>query len=365
MKILDRYIFFKYITTFFFCLLLFTAIVVVVDISEHTDDFAKAGLTTSQIISLYYVGFIPRLDAMLFPLFVFISVIFFASKMAGRSEVIAILSSGITYRRYLRPYIGGALLLGAFLWVGYRWLVPPANKIFGDFHKNYLDKNSSDKARKNPAYKQNVYFRLDNTSYLGIRAYDTISKTGNDIFIERFDKDRLVYNLRASNFNWDTVTKKWNLTNVTERFIHDMNETVTSVPSKKMSYNFKPIDLRNDEYLKDQMTTPELDKFISQERTRGSEMLKSLLVERYNRDAIPASVIILTIIGAVLASRKVRGGSGAQIALGIVLSMVYILFSRFSVVFATQGNLSPFIAAWMPNILFGLLAVYLFSRASK
>ncbi len=365
MKILDRYIFVKYLTTFFFCLILFTAMVIVIDISEHTDDFTKSGLSATQIFKQYYVGLIPRLDAMLFPLFVFISVIFFTSKMAGRSEVIAVLSSGVTYNRFLRPFVAGGILLAVLLWAGYRFVVPPANKLWGDFNKIYFDKNSSLTASDNPAYKQNIYFRLDNSTYLGIKSYDTISKTGSSLFIQKFAGNKLLYNIRASNFNWDTLQKKWKLTNVTERTLDGLNEKVVKEDAKFINYNFKPIDLRKDDYLKEQMTTPDLDKFIRQEKQRGSGMLSTLLVERYNRDAIPASVIILTIIGAVLASRKVRGGSGAHIALGVVLSMLYILFSRFSVVFATKGDFPPLLAAWVPNIMFGLLAIYLWSRASK
>jgi len=364
MKIADRYILKKYLSTFVFCLLLFTVIAVVIDISEKTDDFSKANLTFVKILRDYYFGFIPRIDALLFPLFVFISVIFFTSKMAGRSEVIAILSSGVAFRRFLMPFLGGALILGGFLWIGYRHVVPRANKTWGDFHKAYLDNNEVP-LQNNSSYKQNTYFRLDKDSYIGIKGYDTISKTGNGFFLQQFKNNKLVYNLRASNFNWDTAHNKWKLFNVTERTFHDINETVVRTQEKTASYNFRPIDLRKDDYLKDQMTTPDLNDFIEREKLRGSEMLSTLLVERYNRDAIPASVIILTVIGVSLASRKVRGGSGAHIALGVVLSMVYILFSRFSVVFATKGNFTPWLASWTPNILFGILAFFLYRRAAR
>ena len=175
----------------------------------------------------------------------------------------------------------------------------------------------------------------------------------------------MVYNLRALNFNWDTAKRKWALNNVFEREIHEITEINKSTPRKYENYNFKPIDLRNDDYLKDQMTTPDLDAFIKLERMRGSEMLSTLLVERYNRDAIPVSVLILTIIGAVLASRRVRGGSGAHLALGVVISVLYILFSRFSIVFATKGDFTPWLASWTPNILFGVLAFYLYKKAPK
>ena len=364
MKILDKYILSKYLTTFFFCIILFTAIVVVVDISEKTDNFAKSNLSAYRIMVDYYFGFIPRIDALLFPLFVFISVIFFTSKMAGRSEVIAILSSGVSYHRFIRPFLAGGLILTTILWFGYQYVVPIANKKWGDFEKRYVDGNSV-AGITNSTYKQNLYFNLDQNNYVGIRGYDTISKTGNGFFMQRFSQNKLLYNLRAANFNWDTATKNWKLTDVTERTINERNETIVRFPIKHMNFNFKPIDLRKDEYLKDQMSTPDLEAFIKMEKIRQSDTVNALLVERYNRDAIPASVLILTVIGTVLASRKVRGGSGAHIAIGVVLSMTYILFSRVSVVFATKGSFTPLLAAWLPNIVFGILALYLYRRASK
>jgi lipopolysaccharide export system permease protein len=364
MKKIDRYILSKYLTSFFFCLILFTAIVVVVDISEKTDDFVKSKLPVWNIITDYYFGFIPRIDAMLFPLFVFIAVIFFTSKMAARSEVIAILSSGVSFRRFLLPYVVGGLFLSALLWVGYQYVVPKANKKWGDFETKYVDPNFGNN-NGNTTYKQKIYFRIDSNTYAGIRGYDTVSKIGVGFFIQQFKNGKLNYNLRAESFNWDTANKKWNLALVTERNLDSISERVKRSPTLLQNYNFKPRELRRDEYLKDQMPTPELDAFIKMERMRGSEMLNTLLVERYNRDAIPVSVLILTIIGAVLASRKIRGGSGFHLATGVVISVFYILFSRFSIVFATKGNLTPFLAAWTPNFFFGLLAVYFYKRSPK
>jgi lipopolysaccharide export system permease protein len=363
MKKIDRYILKKYLTTFFFCLLLLTVIVVVVDISEKTDDFVKSKLGVWRIITDYHFGFIPRITALLFPLFVFISVIFFASKMAGRSEVIAILSSGVSYKRFLLPFFAGGLILASLLWGAYRYVVPRANRIWGDFEAKYIDVNSANSGGK--TYLQNFYFRIDSFTYAGLRFYDTASKNGNNFFIQKFEGSKLSYNLRADGIQWDTASRKWMLTNVTERWIKGVSEDLKKSATLKTSYNFKPRDLRRDEYMKDQLPTPELNEFIQQERIRGSEMLNTLLVERYNRDAIPASVIILTLIGAVMASRKVRGGSGIHLAFGVIISVLYILFSRFSLVFATKGNFTPLLAAWVPNILFGLLAIYLYRRAPK
>ena len=351
-------------SSFFFCLLLFTVIVVVIDISEKTDDFVKSNLSTWDIIRLHYFGFIPRIDAMLFPLFVFISVIFFTSKMAGRSEIIAILSSGVSFARFVLPYMAGGIFLAGILWGAYQYIVPQANRTWSEFEKRYVDVNSA-ATNNSTSYKQNIYFKLDAESYVGIKGYDTITKTGTGFFLQKFRDNRVYYNLRATNFNWDSTSKKWHLTNVFEREMHDINEKITSIPALTANYNFKPIDLRKDDYLKDQMSTPDLKNFIRMEKQRGSEMINTLLVERYSRDAIPFSVIILTLIGVSLASRKVRGGSGAHLALGVVISVVYILFSRITVVFATKGNFTPWLAAWLPTIIFGLLALYLFRRASR
>ncbi len=364
LKKIDWYILKKYLTTFFFCLLLFTAVVVVVDISEKTDDFVKSKLGAWKIFTDYYLGFIPHIDAMLFPLFVFISVIFFTSKMANRSEIVAILSSGVSFNRFLRPFIIGGLLLTGMLWAGYQYVVPKANKIWGDFQVRYVDPNFGNN-NGNSTYKQKLYFRIDSNTYAGIRGYDTIQKNGNGFFVQRFNGNQLTYNLRAESFNWDTASKKWRLETVTERTINGVNEDVKRMPSATVAYNFKPRDLRRDEYLKDQLPTPELNEFIKLEKLRGSEMLNTLLVERYNRDAIPVSVLILTIIGAVLASRKVRGGSGLHLALGVFISVMYILFSRITFVFATKGSFTPILAAWLPNILFGVLAFYFYRRAPK
>ncbi len=364
MKKLDRYILFKYITTFLFCILLFTTIVVVVDMSEKTDDFSKSGLSAYQLLTDYYMGFIPRIDAMLFPLFVFISVIFFTSKMAERSEVVAILSSGVSFRRYLLPFFLGGVFLSVMLWLGYQYVVPTANRKWANFEKKYIDVNFAANA-ENSSYKQNIYFRIDTNTYAGIKGYDTISKSGSNISVQRFLNNKMVYNLRATNFHWDTVIQRWSLNNVLERKINEISEEVTNSPKLVVNYSFKPVDLRKDSYLKDQLSTKDLNAFIIKERMRGSEMLNTLEVERYNRDAIPISVLILTLIGAVLASRRVRGGSGFHLALGVVISVFYILFSRFSVVFATKGDFTPLLASWTPNIIFGILAVYLYKKAPK
>jgi lipopolysaccharide export system permease protein len=364
MKKIDRYILKSYLSTFFFCILLFTAIVVVIDISEHADDFALAKLSAWQIFTQFYLGFIPRIDALLFPLFAFISVIFFTAKMAERSEVVAILSSGVSFRRYLYPYWIGGIFLATLLWFGYRYVVPRANEKWGNFTTKYIDSNVGDFDQG--IIKENVYFRLDSTSYAGLRYYNSDAKNGNNFFVEKIVDNKLVYDLRAQSMLWDTLSQKWRLYNVQERFLAS-NNTFRIKRSNDLlkEYSFKPVDLKKDDYLKDRMSTPELNEYIRMEQLRGSEEIGTLLVERYNRDAIPFSVIVLTIIGVSLSSRKVRGGSGFHLAMGIIISSLYILCSRFSVVFAMKGNFPPILAAWTPNIIFAGVAFYLYKRAPK
>jgi lipopolysaccharide export system permease protein len=362
MKKIDSYILKKFLVTFFFCIALMTLVVVVIDISEKTDDFVKAKLPAWRIFIDYYGGFIPRIDAMLFPLFVFIAVIFFTAKMAERTEIVAILSSGVSFKRFLLPYWVGGLFLASLLWGAYHLVLPAANSRWSNFEAKYIP-SSLDYTRGFTS--RNYYFRIDSNSYAGLRYFDTASKSGSSFFVQRFVKNQMVYNLRAENIAWDTATKNWKLGGVMERYLNGDKEQVKHSASKTISYNFKPRDLRKDEFLKDRLTTTELNDLIKLEKLRGTEGISSLLIERYNRDAIPVSVIILTLIGAVLSSKKVRGGSGAHLAVGVVLSVLYILFSRFSLVFATKGNFPPLLAAWVPNIVFGLLAYYFYKRAAR
>lgn len=363
MKKIDSYILKKFLSSFVFCLILFTVIVVIVDTSEKTDDFAKSKLSFWQIVNQYHLGFVPHIDAMLFPLFVFIAVIFFTAKMAGRSEVVAILSSGVSFRRFLLPYWIGGILLSSILWLVYHFVLPPANQRWGEFQAKYIDKNYYTPVNKSRV--ENYYFRLDSNTYAALKGYDTTSKTGSRFFVQHFKNNQLDYNLRAELLMWDTTYKKWKLTTVSERFLDGEKENVIRSTSKLVTYNFKPNDLRKDDYVKDRLPTPELDHMIAMERLRGGEGINDLLVERYNRDSIPISVLILTLIGAIIASQKVRGGSGFHLAVGIVISVLYILLGRFSLVFATKGNFTPWLAAWIPNMVFAIVAYYFYRRNAR
>jgi lipopolysaccharide export system permease protein len=346
-------------------MLLFTVIAVAIDSSEKTDDFMRSGLSTREIIFKYYIGFVPYIWNLLFPLFVFIAVIFFTSRLAIRSEVIAILASGTSYNRFLRPYIIGGLFFAFALWIGSRYWIPHANSIRSNFQTTYIDRNDPSKNRQFSNCYNCYYLRTDTNTFVGIREFDTSSKSARGFFLERIKNRKVAYNVRADVLRWDTATKKWQLINAVERTIDSMGEKVKQSTTLSIDLGIQPSELRKDDYLKDKLTTPELVYFIKQEELRGTEGLNTLKVERYRRTATPATVLLLTMIGAVISSRRNRGGSGMHLALGITIAALFIISDRFSTVFATKGSFPPFLAAWLPNIVFSGVAYWLYRRTPK
>jgi lipopolysaccharide export system permease protein len=362
---IDWYILKKLLVTFFFCMMLFTLIAVAVDSSEKTDDFVSTGLSKMEIIKQYYFGFVPFIWGLLFPLFVFIAVIFFTSRMATRSEIIAILASGTSYNRMLRPYLAGGLILATILWFGNRYVIPRANQIKSQFQANYFDKNDPMKGQRSGLCYNCFYLRIDPNTYIGIKFYDTASKSASSFFLDRVKDNKVVYNVRATSIRWDTASNKWKLYNATIRTIDSMSERVRQYPEVTITMSLKPEELRKDEYLKDKLNTPELAAFIRREEVRGREGLSTLKVEKYRRTATPATVLLLTLIGVVIASRKSRGGSGMHLALGIIIASLFIISDRFSTVFATKSNFHPLLAAWLPNIVFSVVAYWMYRRTPK
>ena len=362
---IDWYILKNFLVTFVFCMLLFMVVAVAVDTSEKADDFVKTGLSTYDIITQYYFGFVPFIWGLLFPLFVFISVIFFTSRMASRSEIIAILASGTSYNRMLRPYLVGGILLGLVLWFGNRYLIPKANGIRSTFQTNYFDKHDPTKNQQLSDCRNCYYRRIDSITYIGIKNYDTASKSGTAFFLDRVKNNKVVYNVRSNFIQWNDSLRKWRLQNAVERTVDSMGEVTKTLDTLVLNIGLRPEELRRDEYLKDKLTTPELVRFIQKEEARGTEGLSALKVERYRRTATPFAVLLLTIIGAVLASRKTRGGSGRHLAIGIITAALFIMSDRFSTVFATKSNFPPLLAAWVPNIIFTVVAFLMYKRAPK
>jgi lipopolysaccharide export system permease protein len=363
LKLLDRYIIKKFIGTFVFTLLLITIIAVVIDTSEKADDFVKSGLSAWQLVTHYYIGFIPFIMSLIFPLMVFIAVIYFTSKMAGRSEFIAILAGGVRYNRMLRPYLIGSIFLALIFWLASQYWVPRANEIRTNFQAVYVDGNSS--YNSDPFKNSNFYLRVDPVTFVGFRNYDTANKSASSFFLQKIRDNKVFYNLRAESLKWDPVKKTWKLYNVIEHQFDGLKESVKKVDTMAINLNVLPKELRRDDYLKDKLTTPELKQFIRMEEIRGTEGLNTFRVESYHRDATPFSVIIMTLIGAIIASRKIRGGSGLHLAYGIVTAAIFVVMDKFSVTFSTKGNFPPLLAAWLPNIIFSGVACWLYFRTPK
>lgn len=366
LKIIDRYIIKQFLSTTVFIVVIFSVIAGVIDTSEKADDFVKSGQSSYYILTHYFAGFIPFIISMIFPLMVFIAVILFTSKMAGRTEIVAILAGGVKFRRFLRPYLVGSIILAGIFWYANQYLIPKANVLRGDFQSTYIDSKSSYEIGQYLSRGSNYYIRIDSNTFAGLRNYDTSAKIAyGGFFLERLEGTRVVYNLRADNLKWDTASRGWKLENAVERTVDGLQESVKVNLLMDIDLDVKPEQIRPDKYLKDKMTSPELKAFVLQEEKRGTEGLNDYKVERYRRDATPVSVILLTIMGAVIASRKTRGGSGLHIAMGFIFAAIFVVMDKFSLTFSTKGNLSPFLAAWLPNIIFTLVTIILYRKAPK
>jgi len=363
MKTYDWYILRTFLKTFVFLLLIFTMITMAVDASEKSEDFVRSGLGFWDVMTKYYSGFVPYIISLLFPVFVLIAVVFFTSKLAERSELVAMLSIGTSLRRLLLPYWVGGIFLALVLGFANHFVTPVANIIRTDFENKFVDMGNISKQQKQ--YLNNLHFRVDTYTYAGMRSYDTTVKSGNGFYLVRIKGNQVVYNIRSETISWDTAKKQWKLETAIERKINGMHEEVKMIPVFYMKLGYRPSDISEDEFKKDKLKTPELNRFIRQEEIRGSETVNASKFERYRRDSSAVAVIIMTMIAAVLACRKIRGGSGFHLALAFIIGVAFIVFDKFAMVFSTKGNLPPIIAAWIPDFLFALVALWLYKKAPK
>jgi lipopolysaccharide export system permease protein len=356
-KILDLFILKKFISTFFFAIMILAVIACVIDYSQKVDYFVE-NKAPSGAIAFYFVNFVPHITALLFPLFIFISTIFFTSKMAYKTEVIATLAAGVSFQRFLRPYVFGSIFLGILSLLANHWVVPVANKNITDFHVKYI-------WPKKLSTENNVHLRLNPHTYVYIEGYSYSDGFGRRLSVETVDGTILKEKITADRAYYDSTKKEWRLTNAAIRTNNGLKETLVVKTELKRKFPFTPADLDDDDRKKESMTTPELIKYTERERQRGRESVNYYLIELHKRTAQPFAGFILTIIGACISSRKVRGGSGFHLAMGIVMSALYMMFLQFSQTFSTNAGLNPLIAVWIPNIIFGILAIYLFRKQIK
>ena len=355
---LDRYILKKFLGTFVVSILLIILIVIVFDISEKIEDFLKPDITVHEIIFDYYVNFIPYFVNLFSHLFVFISVIFFTSRMAARTEIVAILCSGISFNRFLRPYIIGASLIAFTSIFLNTWLIPIANKTRLDFMNKYIDKDYVYNGR-------DIHRQISPGVFIYMEAYNSIENTGSRFTIEKLKGQELVMKLSAREIRWDSLKNDWAILDYSCRFINRRKEYLTKGNEKDTVLNLSPKDFSRAENRTESMTSPELSAFIESEKMKGSDNVQLYEIEKYKRIAFPFATFILTIIAVAVSSRKVRGGIGRQLGFGISLSFIFIFFMQLFISYAQSGVIPAYIAVWIPNAIFAVIAIYMLRKAPK
>jgi len=372
LKILDKYILKRFIGTFFFSITLMLLIFIVFDISEKLQTFVSEKIPLKEIIFDHYLNFIPYYGNLFSPLFTFIAVILFTSKMAYKTEFVAILSSGTSFKRILRPYMIGATLITVMSLLLNHFIIPKSNRVRIGFEDKYINNGYNTEER-------NIHKQIAPGTALYMADYDNFSNTANQVSIEKIADNKQTSMVKAESMKWDSIEGTWNLINVFERELiyapidsskpgmpkHIYKETHKFFPSKKIRIDFSPKDMVRFQSKIEVLPYFELRDFIIKEKIKGSSRIEFFEVEMYKRTAFPFATFILTIIGVSISSRKIRGGVGLHIALGLVLSCVYILFMHISTTFATSGLAQPLIAVWIPNIIFSFVAFYLYKKAQQ
>ena len=352
MKRLDKYILAKYIKTFLLALALIIVIIITFDVSEKLDRFISHHATFWQVVFNYYGNFIPGFVNLYSPLFIFISVLFFTSKMAGNTEVIAILGSGVSYRRMLRPYVY-VLLLGNFV-------IPISNRNLLEFEEQYVKSRATN-------YYNNIHFQSGHGEQVFAAAYDVPQHYATEFQRDLFDEDgSLMQRETATVITYDTTTANWICYGYAKRTMKpDGNEEVEYDDGGHRDLGLEPEDF--DLLSKDitTMNTPALIRHIIRERHRGTGLIKEAQIELWQRILNPLAIIVMTFIGVAIAARKSRGGIGVHLAIGITIAFAFVVFMKITTVFATNGNLSPFMAVLLPQIIFGIAAGFLIYKAPK
>ncbi|MDE6490937.1 MAG: LptF/LptG family permease [Muribaculaceae bacterium] len=354
-KIIDRYIIGKFLGTYVFAIVLILAITIMFDINEKLDAFLKAPLNAT--IFDYFVNFLPYFANQFSPLFTFIAVIFFTSKLADNSEIIAMLSSGVSYKRLLRPYLVSAAVIAAVTFVLSAYIIPPANVKRIDYTNTYV-------RNKRVVYGQNIQMQVAPGQIAYMSSYNNTVKTGDRFSLERFDNKHLKSRLTARSIIWKGGYQ-WTVKDYVIRDFTDNREIITKGRELDTIIPIEPRDFLISKNDHETMTTPELQEYIARQKERGVANIKGFEIENHRRYAMTAAAFILTVIGMALSSRKVKGGMGVNIGIGLVLSFSYILFMTVTSTFAVSGYTSPMVAMWIPNIIYAVIAVVLYRRASR
>jgi len=349
----------KFLSSFFLSIVLILSIAVVFDLSEKIDDFLESGVKLKSILLDYYLNFIPYFAVLFSSLFAFIAVIYFTSRMAYNTEIIAILNSGMSFRRLLIPYMISASIIALLAFYLSDRVIPGANKIKLDFEEKYI-------LKKPVRFKTKDFHRqIEPGIYVYLQNYSNVSKVGYQFTIEKFENGELVSKMSADQIRWDTTLNKWKARRYYIRDIDGLNETITEGKMIDTTLAIHPDDFKMRLNIVETMSLKELDEFIKKQLMQGETNVTSYQIERQNRIAFPFTTLILTLIGLAVSSKKIRGGVGLQIAIGVVISFIFILFIQFSKQFAIGGFLPVIVAVWLPNVFFLIVALFLMRWAPK
>ena len=356
---MDLYIIKKFLGTYFFAIALIITIAVVFDVNEQIDKFVTNKAPVEAIIFDYYLNFIPYFSNLFSPLFVFIAVIFFTSKMAENSEIIAMMSTGMSFRRMLRPYMISAAIIAALTYGLGAYVIPKGNVTRLDFESKY-------KRKKKVEYVRNVQLEVDTGVIAYMERYENYNKTAYRFSLDKFEDKKLVSHLTARSATYDTTSvHKWTLKNYMIREMDGMRENIIKGDKLDTIIKMEPQDFLITKGMQQTMTSTELDEYIAKQKRRGFANIKEFQIEYHQRIAMSFAAFILTIIGVSLSSRKVKGGMGLYLGIGLALSFSYILFQTISATFAVNGNTPPALAVWIPNILYTFIAIYLYRKAPR
>ena len=358
MKILDRYIIVKYLSTFFTMLFLFIPIGILVDVSEKIDKFKEFDVPLEEIID-YYIDFVWYFGNTLYPLFVFLSVIWFTSKIANNSDVIAILSSGISFNRYLKPFMLGALIVAILAFFSGMFIVPEKNKSYNEFSYKYLKKN------KKSRVTSKIYKQVDENDFVYVSSYNPTRELAYDFSYEHFEGNDLQFKISARNIRWIEDDSIYRLTDYFKRSFKNDKEFIESKKILDTVFSFKINELSSVNYMAETQNFFELNKFIQQEKESGSPLINNHLLVRHKRWSLPLSTFILTLLAVSTSSFKRREGMGVNLAFGIITAFTFVFFDKFFSVIVSKSGLNPFLGAWIPNFIFLFLAIYFLKYAKK
>lgn len=361
LKRIDWYIIKKFLKTFFFTVFIFLMIAVAIDFSEKVEKFIESPISKKEIWLLYYPTFMLFISGLLWPLFILVAVIFFTSRMASNSEIISIFNAGVSFRRLLRPYLVAGLFLAGIHYISNSYLIPQGNKIRLDIEHAYLYKNN-DKGKKHDVH----LFVAPNTKVF-VNDYRKKDSTIRNFRLEHFKDGRIDYLLKANPAEWLGPPNKWRLKNYEIRTLNGMHETLELHRGESIdtTINFSPDDFVDFISQQAMLTSPELRSLISKRTERGAGGVEKYEIELYKRSAEPFTIIILILIGVAISARKVRGGIGLHLAIGMGIGAMLVLLSKFVAVFANSQLISPLLGVWIPNIIFGVVAIYLVKKAQN